>query len=272
MRIRPAARGRLVVGLLVLLASRTRAQAATDPHAVQPERPTVATHAGTVATGWLEIETGVERDRIAPDQVSLGVPTVLKFGVGRTLQLSVFLPIVSPASTAAGLGDVAVGLKWRLGDEIPVLREFAILPSVKFSSGSLSAGRGTSTTDASLLFISSRTVGSVSIDLNAGITVRSGGGKYAPTTSTVWTASVGFPISGPLGWAAECFGFPATSGPAGADGTVALLFGPTYQIKPWLTVDAGIIAPLRGPQPKALYAGLVWNAGRFWPAARSTVR
>ena len=24
-----------------------------DPHAVQPQRPTVATHAGTVATGWL---------------------------------------------------------------------------------------------------------------------------------------------------------------------------------------------------------------------------
>ena len=31
---------------------------AKDPHAAQPERPTVATHAGTVARGWFEIETG----------------------------------------------------------------------------------------------------------------------------------------------------------------------------------------------------------------------
>ena len=29
-----------------------------DPRQVQPERPTVATHAGTVAPGYLEIETG----------------------------------------------------------------------------------------------------------------------------------------------------------------------------------------------------------------------
>ncbi len=36
---------------------------ARDPHAVQPERPTVATHAYTVAPGWVEIEAGVELDR-----------------------------------------------------------------------------------------------------------------------------------------------------------------------------------------------------------------
>ena len=33
-----------------------------DPRQVQPERPTVATHAGTVAPGYLEIETGVESE------------------------------------------------------------------------------------------------------------------------------------------------------------------------------------------------------------------
>ena len=27
---------------------------------------------------------------------------------------------------------------------------------------------------------------------------------------------------------------------------------------------AGVIIPLAGPQPRALYAGLVWNAGRLW--------
>jgi len=31
----------------------TTTDTSTNPHAVQPERPTVATHAGTVATGWL---------------------------------------------------------------------------------------------------------------------------------------------------------------------------------------------------------------------------
>ncbi len=52
-------------GALVLFAaSALRAQDSTrSPRDAQPERPTVATHAGTVARGFLEIETGVERDR-----------------------------------------------------------------------------------------------------------------------------------------------------------------------------------------------------------------
>src|ERR1700688_2765409 len=32
-----------------------RDSTARDPHSVQPERPTVATHAGTVAPGWVEL-------------------------------------------------------------------------------------------------------------------------------------------------------------------------------------------------------------------------
>ena len=41
--------------------------------------------------------------------------------------------------------------------------------------------------------------------------------------------------------------------------------GPTWLIAPYLAVDAGVIIPLAGPQPRALYAGLVWNAGRLLP-------
>jgi glucose-1-phosphate thymidylyltransferase len=52
-----------LVLLISLAAGRIlSAQTAPDPRAVQPERPTVATHAGTVAPGWVELETGVEFD------------------------------------------------------------------------------------------------------------------------------------------------------------------------------------------------------------------
>src|SRR5437764_1362781 len=52
--------------LMLCCAVRAEAQEPPfDPHAVQPERPTVATHAGTVAPGWSEIEAGIERDRYA---------------------------------------------------------------------------------------------------------------------------------------------------------------------------------------------------------------
>ncbi len=250
----------------MLAATRVAAQAPTDPHAVQPERPTVATHAGVVARGWFEIETGVERDRLL-GQTSVLVPTVLKIGLTRRTQLNVGVPVVGPAGGPLGPGDLSFGLKWRLAENLPVLRAFAILPTIKFSTGSLERGRGTSTTDASILLISSRTVGGFSVDLNAGVTARSGDGSAAPTFASVWTVSVGTQVRGPLGWVAELYGYPGTTGPAGASAIVAALTGPTYVVRPWLAFDAGLIAPFTGPQPWALYAGTVVNAGRLWSVA-----
>ena len=257
--------------LCIAICSRVQAQGPTDPHAVQPERPTVATHAGVVAPAWLEIETGVERDRLA-GQSSLLFPTVLKIGLGRRVQLNVAVPVVGLAGQTAGPGDGSVGVKFRLADDAPLLREFAILPSVKLPSGNSDQGRGTATTDWSLLVISSRTVGRFAIDLNAGITARNGDGTNAPTFAALWTVSVGAEVRGPVGWVGEVFGYPGTGGPAGLPPIVAVLTGPTYAVRPWLAFDVGIIVPVTGPQPHAWYVGSVVNAGRFWPAHPSRRR
>jgi hypothetical protein len=103
----------------------------------------------------------------------------------------------------------------------------------------------------------------VSVDLNAGYTHRSGDGTRAAKDATVWTISTGAPVSGAVGFAAELFGFPATSGPAGAPGSVAILAGPTVTIRPDAVIDIGAIIRLRGVQPHAAYGGLVYNFGRF---------
>jgi hypothetical protein len=241
-----------------------RAQAAPDPHAVQPERPTVATHAGTVAPGWLEIETGVEVDGLQSAGSSLGIPTVFKLGLAPRVQLNLLLPAARPVGGGLGVGDVGVGVKWRALQDAPILGDFAILPFVKFPTGSTPASQGTGTTDFSILLISSRTVGPVAIDLNLGYTIRSGNGAAAPTHSALWTASVGYPLLGRLGAVTEIYGYPATSGPAGMESIVALLAGPTFLVRPWLALDAGVIVPITGPQPHAVYAGGVWNVGRVW--------
>lgn len=238
-----------------------------DPHAVQPERPTVATHAGTVAPGWFELETGVERDHFGPSANSLTTPTVFKFGIADNVQFSLFGNLSKPPGSSAGLGDVAAGVKWRLVDDAPIVGDFAILPIVKFPTGSSTSGTGTGTTDVSIVLISSHSFGSVAMDLNVGYTHRSGDGSNAPKSATLWTASFGGSLGdSPIGWAAECYGYPATSGPAGQSSTVALLGGPTLQVQAWLVFDAGIIVPVSGPQPKALYAGVTYNIGRLWKA------
>jgi hypothetical protein len=261
--IRPAFRSIAVVALAFGGGTPVHAQT-IDPHAVQPERPTVATHAGTVAPGWVEVETGAEFDRYEDALRGAALPMAAKFGLTSTTQLSVAGSALSPpASGSFGIGDIAAGVKWRLADDLPVLRRFAILPSVKFPTGSSDSGTGTGTVDGSLLLISSHDLGPVALDINAGYTHRSGHGATAPRDSTLWTIAAGGPARGAVGWTAELYGYPGTSGPAGQASIVALLFGPTLSARAWLAFDAGVIAPLTGPQPKAAYFGGVWNIGRW---------
>lgn len=234
------------------------------PRAVQPERPSVATHAGTVAPGYLEVETGVERDKLAHAAATYVIPTLFKVGVSRRMQLSIQLPMSGGNGSVLGGGDVAVGIKLRVSEDRPLLQDVAILPQVKFATG---GNRGTGTTDASLLLINSRTLGPVELDLNAGLTVRSGDASHAPRTATMWAAALGIPVRGSLGWALEVYGYPGTSGPSGSAPIVAILTGPTLVVRQELALDVGAIIPAAGAQPRALYAGVVANLGRVIGAA-----
>lgn len=251
------------LGMTMGFAVLASAQDTVNPRAVQPERPTVATHAGTVAPGYFEIETGFERDQ-SGGTVQLFNPDVFKFGLASHAQLSLTSALYRDAGTS-GAGDFEIGVKWRLIDDAPILGDFAIFPAVKLSTGSIRHGSGTGTTDASLLLISSHMFGNVAMDLNAGYVRRSGPcSGCAPRDATVWTASFGGPFAGRWGWVAEAFGYPGTGGPTGQAPTAALLVGPTARIRDWLAVDAGVIVPLTGPQPHALYLGGVYNVGRLW--------
>jgi hypothetical protein len=251
---------------LASAASAARAQApqAPDPRAVQPERPTVATHAGTVAPGWLEVETGVEFDRFARGVRSVISPTVFKIGLADRAQLNLFVPVVRPSDDATRLGDVAAGLKWSFTDDAPVIGKVALLPTVKLPTGSTSTGAGTGTTDLTLFLISSQTVGPVAVDVNVGYTRRVGDDNLAPRDATSWTLSLGGPAVANVGWVMELYGYPATHGPAGQRSIVGLLMGPTLLARPSWSLDAGIIVPVSGPQPHAIYVGTVFNVGRLW--------
>jgi hypothetical protein len=255
---------------LALLASSVAAQspqpkdsAAADPRLVQPERPTIATHAGTVARGFVELEDGVEWDNVGTDERSFFAPTNLKIGLASNAQLNILVNLIQDRLVRNGKltpGDLTIGVKYRLVEDDRVLGDFAILPAIKLPTAAEGEG-GTGTTDFSLLLISSRQLGSVAMDLNAGVTRRSGNGSSAPINASIWTASFGIPISGPLGAALELFGYPGTAGPAGEKGSASILVGPTFLLRKWLALDAGIISPLTGPQAHAVYAGFVWNAG-----------
>src|SRR5262245_61964959 len=122
----------LLVLLLLHRATYGVAQSSSDPHEVQPERPTVATHAGTVAPGWLEIEAGTEFDRYSDTSHGGSAPILFKIGLARQLQLSIQTPLVHPAGTnTTATGDATIGMKWRFLQHEKGFGNVALLPSLK---------------------------------------------------------------------------------------------------------------------------------------------
>mgnify|MGYP003341308924 CR=1 FL=1 len=158
-------RGLSIVFALLVCHRVARAQREPKLHTAQPERPSVSTHAGTVSTGWFEIETGLELDN-GQDPDHTGVMTLAaKLGLGERLQLSVLTSALRATGFEGGVGDMTVGLKYRVLADHPLLGDFAIMPSIKIPTGSVRRGTGTQTSDATLLMISSRELFGADLDV-----------------------------------------------------------------------------------------------------------
>lgn len=262
-RLLPAALASVLLPLRVQAQSDT---ASVDPHAVQPERPTAATHAGTVAPGFLEIETGVTVERPGGGLSVLTTPTLFKFGMGSHLQFDLagsYGRISGGSITSSGFSEPSIGFKWRLLDNHPMFGRFAIQPMLKPDlSGTFSLSSGT--TDASVLFISSHSLGSVAMDLNLGITRSFADNSALEGTSTFWTASFGFPIEGITSAVVEVYGFPGTSGSSGSAPAAYILAGPMFTVQKALALDVGIIKSFVGPSTTMGYVGATINIGKVY--------
>lgn len=266
-------RRRVVIGLataaLVVLAGVARAQGTEprDPREAQPERPTVATHAFTVSPGIVELEAGAFRQSLGESSSLFSVPLVFKIGLGARAQLDVapgFLRLTDHGDRGAGLTDLSLALKWRLFDDAPVLGAFALQPSASLATGSVEDGTGIGTWSVSVLMISSHAFGPVAIDVNAGYTRRGGDGTVVSTDATVWAVSAGLDVAGRLGWCAEFFGYPHTTGISGEPSIVGFLTGPSFAIDKSVVVDAGMALDVRKFGATQVYAGVTWNIGRAW--------
>jgi hypothetical protein len=234
----------------------------SDPRAAQPERPTVATHAGTVAPRYVEIETGVEYDLLDNGHQWL-LPTVVKLGLSRRLQFSLIGGALGPPGTSFGIGDLSFGLKWRSFDHAPVLGRLALEPILTVPIGNANQGRGTGAVTGSILLISSHSFGPVGVDINLGYAHTIGSSGTGPAEGSLWAVAASVPVWKWLGWTAEISGVPATGGTSGTEARGGLITGPTFGVKNWLVLDLGANIPLWGPSVRAWYAGATWNIGRI---------
>src|SRR5438128_10538157 len=79
--------------------------AAQSPHAANPERPSVATHAYTVAPGYVELEQGVRAQGLGSVRDQTSWEFTLEIGVARPVQRGLF----GTASGRTGAGNGAGG-------------------------------------------------------------------------------------------------------------------------------------------------------------------
>ena len=244
---------RALAGVLYLLAApRIRAQEADAGHVARPERPTVATHAFAVATGYLEIESGFAHIQQEGER-DASVIVTSKLGIADRLQLTLTTSVTSASPGVTAADPVFAGVKWQLTSEREHLPTFALLPGVTFANGPRRAADAA----LSLIGILSQDVGPVSMDLNVAATRLNGVSGHVPY---LWTASFGGALTGPFGWGLEL------SGSAGSDGTNPdqMLGYVGYTVKPWLVLDAGWSAPPSGAGAKTLFVGATYNVGRVF--------
>jgi hypothetical protein len=52
-------------------------------------------------------------------------------------------------------------------------------------------------------------------------------------------------------------------GPGAGTTDASFLAGPMLQVRNFLSLDAGLVVPMHGPQAHSLYAGAVYNVGRI---------
>src|SRR2546427_12425706 len=202
---------------------------AQSPHAANPERPSVATHAYTVAPGYVELEQGVRAQGFGNFRDQTNWEFNLTIGVARPLQLGLFGTGYTRTGRGNGVGDVGVALKLRR--DLSSTHAVALVPAVTLPTGDGSLGLGAGRVLGSLLAVWSFELGGLlHADLNAG-PVGIGAGR----PQALGTASFSRGLGG-WGVAAGVYGY--TSGSAGA-GQGGLLGAVTGRPAERLVADGG---------------------------------
>ena len=237
------------LSLLLLLA-----QGPPPPWAANPERPTVATHAYTVAPGYGELEQGVRAFGLRKFSEFTAWDVNLKIGLEPGLQLNLFGLPYARSGAGGGMGDVGASLK--LSRALSPKSAIAIVPAVTVPTGDNSRGLGAGRTLGSLVGVFSADLSSaVHFDANAG-PMGIGAGTPLWFTSIRWSFG-----GGSVKVATELFDL--TSGGA-AVRQRGFLGAVMVTASPSVVLDLGGVRGLVDGTPHQVFVGLTANLGAIF--------
>jgi hypothetical protein len=238
----------VIVSLLFLTFS--RAIQAQDEITAVPNRPTVSTPAQPVQPGVLETEWGV--DAAASHQDINGL---LKFGISKNFELRLTNNPFTADSGAHGIGDTALGFKYRVTQDSGYKPSLALMYMAKLPTAGDVLGSGEA--DHAFTLLVSKDLGKHHFDFNliANLLGRPQSGfDRSYLNALAWS----HPIRGKLGATAEFYGTtsPNPLTPASAQ----FLSAGTYGVRPRLLFDFGMTARIIGNVPSATFiAGVTYS-------------
>jgi len=243
-----------VIVSLLLLAFSPAIQAQDELTAV-PNRPTVSTPAQPVQPGVLETEWGI--DAAASHQDINGL---LKFGISKNFELRLTNNPFTADSGAHGVGDTALGFKYRLTQDSAHEPSISLMYMAKIPTAGDVLGSGE--TDHTFTLLVSKDLGKHHFDYNliAGLLGKPQGGfERTYLNALAWS----HPIHGKLGATAEFSGTtsPNPLTPASAQ----FLAAGTYAARPRFVIDFGMALRIIGDIPDAMFvAGVTYSAADLY--------
>lgn len=253
-----------IVAALCLGNAAVALAASDDEPSTTPYRPSVSTPAALSAPGWLEIEAGLEHDRIGAARRD-SVPFTFKlaftpdWGVRVGGEAAVRQSPAGQPSTS-GFGDTSVVLKRRFA--IDDAQAAGLEAGVTVPTARHGIGSGSGKADVAINAIySADFAGAWHTDLNL-VTTRLGQTDPGTArTQVLWAAALSRALDERWGVVGELSG----THQRGAPGTSQFLVAASCNVSKRLTFDAGAARSLRsGPPVWSAFTGLTWLAARLF--------
>lgn len=245
----------VLLGCLVLLQAASKLLCAQDELTAVPNRPTVSTTAQPVQPGVLETEWGVDAASSHQD-----INGLLKFGVSKNLELRLTNNPVTADSGTNGVGDTALGFKYRLTQDSGHEPSVSLMYMAKLPTAGNILGSGE--VDHILTLLVSKDLGKHHFDYNLAANLlgtQVGGFDRSYLNALAWS----HPIRGKWGTTAEFSG--VTSPNAFTPASAQFLASAIYTAKPRLVFDVGMSARITGDIPNATFiAGLTYSIADFY--------
>ena len=227
---------------------------AQDDLVAVPNRPTVSTTAQPVQPGVLETEWGVDAAGSHQD-----INGLFKFGVSTNFELRFANNPFTAGSGTHGVGDTALGFKYRFLQDSGHQPSMAFIYMAKLPTAGSVLGSGE--TDHAFAWLVSKDLGKQHFDFNAIANLLGrpqGGFDRAYLYALAWSA----PLHGKWGATAELSG--VTSPSPSTPGNAQFIASAIYTLRPRLVLDIGMMGRVTGDIPDAMFvAGFTYSIARF---------